>query len=134
MCPWISRNRIRIQVVILQEVREAKYILFASTTNGFGILNFVYRGTIFSGDPKNPQRSLFCLIQSFSSPPTSLENLFDSSLTVCFSRTNIVELVIIFSISDLLFLMLSFKVGDDDGDDNDNDNDNDDMIIMVTLF
>jgi hypothetical protein len=117
-------------------MRELKYILFASTTNGFGILNFVYRGTIFSGDPKNPQRFLFCFIQSFSSPPTSLENLCDNSLTVCFSRTNIVELVIIFSISDLLFLMLSFKVGDDDGDGDgdDNDNDNDDMIIMLTLF
>ena len=46
-----------------------------------------------------------------------------------------VELVIIFSISDLLFLMLSFKVGDDDGDDDDNDdNDSDDIIIMVILF
>lgn len=115
-------------------MRELKYIRFASSTNELGILNFVYCGTHLSGEPKNPQRSLFCLIQSFSSPPTSLENLFDSSLTVCFSRTNIVEFVIIFSISLRLFLIISFRVGDDDGDDDGDDNDDDDIIIIMLIL
>ena len=76
-----------------------------------------------------------CLIQSFSSPPTSLENLCDNSLTVCFSRTNMVAFVIIFSISFRLFLILSLRLGDDDGDDNDgDDNDGDDIIILITLI
>ena len=48
--------------------------------------------------------------------------------------------MIIFSISFRLFLILSLRLGDDDGDDNDgddndgDDNDGDDIIILITLF
>ena len=137
-CFWLYINTIKsiFYFIIYREcVKELKYMWFASSTNGLGILNFVYRGTSLSGEPKNPHKFLFCFIQSFSSPPISWANLCDSSLTDCFSRTNIEELVMMFSISILLFLTLSFNVDVGDGDNDDvedvGDDDGDDINILV---